>query len=220
MEQFEKAVSSFGTPSRVRCDFGGENNAVCLFMELFRGQGSGSAMRGRGTHNQRIERLWGDLWRGLVNVYHSLFTLLEEEGTIDVMNEKHMWALQYVYLPRINRDLDRFVSQWNHHKLRTARYQSPYQIFVRGSLEMQRRGLTAIQTIFGEDDTGPTEIEGAPNAAPQVPQSVVVVPDNTFALSEQHQERVQQINPLGGDRSSLGVDVLQEVLGFLALHYP
>ena len=88
MELFQSAISFYGTPSRVRCDHGGENNAVCLFMELFRGRGGGSAMRGRSTHNQRIERLWGDVWRGLANVYHSLFTLLEEDGTIDVTNVK------------------------------------------------------------------------------------------------------------------------------------
>ncbi len=74
-------------------------------------------MRGRSAHNQRIERLWGDVWRGTVNVYHSLFTLLEEDGLIDPTNEKHMWALHYVYLPRLNRDLNIFVNQWNHHRL-------------------------------------------------------------------------------------------------------
>lgn len=34
-------------------------------------------------------------------MYYSLFTILEEDGTIDVTNEQHMWALQYVYLPQI-----------------------------------------------------------------------------------------------------------------------
>ncbi len=59
MENFVKAVDQYGVPSRVRCDQGGENNAVCLFIEVFRGSARGSALRGRSTHNQRIERLWG-----------------------------------------------------------------------------------------------------------------------------------------------------------------
>lgn len=45
----------YGIPSRVRCDHGGENNAICLFMDVFRGSTQGSASRGRSTHNQRIE---------------------------------------------------------------------------------------------------------------------------------------------------------------------
>lgn len=138
--------------SRVRCDQGGGNNAVCLFVEVFRGSGRGSASRWRSTHNQRIERLWGDVWRGVVNVYHSLFTLLENDGVIDCNNEMHVRALHYIYLSQINRDLQLFVNQWNHHCLRTARYMSPYQFFVRGCPQLQAQNSTGIQRVFGADE--------------------------------------------------------------------
>ncbi|ROI15247.1 hypothetical protein DPX16_1400 [Anabarilius grahami] len=77
---FVEAIGQYGLPSRVRCDNGGENNAVCLFMNVFRGFTRGSALRGRSTHNQRIERLWRDVWRGISNTYYALFMLLESEG--------------------------------------------------------------------------------------------------------------------------------------------
>lgn len=122
MEQFVQVVDRFGVLSRVRCDHGGENNAVCLFMDIFRRPAQGSTLRGRSTHNQRTERLWRDVWNGLSNEYHSLFTLLEHDGILDCNNEMHLWALHYVYLPRINRDLRLFANQWNRHGLRTSRY--------------------------------------------------------------------------------------------------
>ncbi|XP_038554104.1 uncharacterized protein LOC119898821 isoform X1 [Micropterus salmoides] len=148
LDSFISAVIHYGIPSRVRTDRGGENSAVWLMMNIYRGFDRGSALRGRSTHNQRIERLWGDLWRGLTNVYYDLFHHLESEGIINVDSERDLWALHYVYLPRINRDLNDFTNQWNNHGLRTERHMSPLQIFVRGCLEQQGRPSTAMQDIF------------------------------------------------------------------------
>lgn len=89
---------------------------------------------------------------------------------LDIDNELHLWALHYVYIPRINRRLTAFSNQWNQHGLRTVRHQSPLQIVIRGCLTQQRRPTTAIQDIFssappragGEMDstTATTEMAG------------------------------------------------------------
>ncbi|CAB1314565.1 unnamed protein product [Coregonus sp. 'balchen'] len=110
-ESFEAAITSYRVPFRVRCDRGGENFRTCAFMEQFRGGERGSGLRGRSTHNQRIERLWGDVWHGVSNTYHDLFTFLETEQIIDINNDVHLWALHFGFLPRVNRDLAVFASQ-------------------------------------------------------------------------------------------------------------
>ncbi|KAF7701116.1 hypothetical protein HF521_002281 [Silurus meridionalis] len=149
MNCFLNAVARYGVPSRVRTAHGGENNDVYVMMNIFRGSERGSAIRGRSPHNQLIERLWGDMWQGLTNVYYILFQFLESKGIVDIDNEMHLWALHYVYLPKINRDLTAFIRQWNIHGLRTERHQTPMQIFVRGCLEQQGQRTTAMQEIFG-----------------------------------------------------------------------
>lgn len=62
---FKRGVLDFGLPSKVRSDKGGENVLVCAFMMAhpLRGENSNPFITGRSVHNQRIERLWRDVYR-------------------------------------------------------------------------------------------------------------------------------------------------------------
>ena len=51
------------------------------------------------------------------------------------MDDTQLFALHYVYQPRINLALREFRLQYNHHPLRTVQNQSPFQIFHEGVLQ-------------------------------------------------------------------------------------
>ncbi|XDV26349.1 hypothetical protein PO909_030093 [Leuciscus waleckii] len=159
LDAFLRAVSQFGLPSRVRSDKGGENIEVAHVMIQHRGENRNSHITGRSVHNQRIERLWQDVYTQVLDLFHMLFFHLEVTGLLNPDDEIHLFALHWAFLPQLQRQLNTFKEAWNLHRLRTENGCSPYQLWLQNREAAD--DLEAVDDDYGVDWDGPHAVEDA-----------------------------------------------------------
>ncbi|XP_034054342.1 uncharacterized protein LOC117534251 isoform X2 [Gymnodraco acuticeps] len=131
LRSFLEAANVYGVPSRVRSDKGGENVDVARYMVANRGENRNSHIAGRSVHNQRIERLWRDVYVGVLDLFYTMFFNLEREGLLNPDCEVHLYALHWCFVPHIQKHLQFFQQGWNCHRLSTEGNRSPLQLWTR-----------------------------------------------------------------------------------------
>ena len=133
-------------------------------------------------------------------LYKDVFDFLENNELLDSLNEVHLLALHYVYLPRINLSLVEFQRQWNHHGIRTANHQTPLTLRHANIQSGSDVPTNVNKTSYGIDFGGPfPEI---------ITDNNVVVPVSDIELTEDQFHFLQQnVDPLQEDGSN-GIDLI------------
>jgi hypothetical protein len=126
-----------------RCDRGVENYDVAMFMLTHptRGPDVNPVIVRKSVHNQRIERLWRDLFQGVTCTYYYLFHHLEDIRMLNPLDEIDLFVLHYVYLNVINHHIVEWVSAWNNHKMSSSHNMSPIQQWIKGFQHMSSSSI-------------------------------------------------------------------------------
>ena len=155
--------------------------------------------------------------RSVTTLYYRLFYFLEIQSLLDPLNEVHLFALSYIYLPRVNRALNVFTEGWNHHGIRTAHNHSPYQLFVSGMLQLHSSGNTALDFFSTVDNNYGIDLSDGLSLSEEnsviVPQSQLIIPDTIL------QNLKDQIDPLAYS-DNYGIELYEQTITFIeqALH--
>ena len=152
LDLFLDAVKRDGDrwPSRIRVDRGVENVLVCDAMIQYRGEGRASFIAGPSTHNQRIERLWREVYRCVCHLYYYTFYAMESSGILNVEDPIQLFALHTIFIPRVNNSLREFSEAFNNHAVSTEGNWTPYQIWMNGM--MHANNPLAHGDVDGEPD--------------------------------------------------------------------
>ena len=205
LEFFIKGTHDFGIPLRERGDHDVENVEVARFMVENRGDSQSSFIAGRSVHSVRMEELWREMNRVVIAFYKDIFHFLEDPFLLDSKYELDLFAIHYIYQPRINASLEQFVEQWNFHGIRTTGYHSPMALWHAGTLQsMDDAVLDCEPESYGIDfESSISEMNGDVD---------IVVPENQVQLTEQEMAvlRTHVPDPLEDDGNS-GFDLFISV---------
>ena len=143
---------------------GGENTLVQFMLH-----GPGCMITGRSVHNQRIERLWRDVFTQCTSYHYFLFYTLEDNGLLNHCSEADIFSLQFVFMEDIQQQLTQFKDGWNHHRMRTCHNRTPMQQWIMGLQEcsLSHPNDAAVNGLFvsdgndyGIDWDGPVNADG------------------------------------------------------------
>ena len=200
---FQNAVQKYGLPLKVRSDKGLENVHIADLM--LRSRGVNSMITGKSVHNQRIERLWRDVYIGVLSYHYSLFTFMEEEGILDPLNDNNIAALHYVFLPKINEKLQIWSEAWANHRVRTI-HTSPRHLWMSGQLQNPVGINTDVEDLTNYG------VEGVVQDVQDNEDTRPVMDPPPFSLDQDCIIRLQQCIPKQWQSDCYGIDLYNHAL--------
>ena len=186
-----------------------ENIDIARLMLAKYGTQNKPFITGLSVYNQRIERLWKDVKTYVVGHYCDLFFWIEESSLLDPLDQFHLYALEVIFTPRINRSLQSFVMQWNHHPMRMVKSKSLIQLWTTGLYE----NLCADTVVNSDPDINAAEygINGEGSMTELQTNNDVRIPELVVDIDH---IQISQRNPLSND-GNFGVNLYLAVLEYL-----
>ena len=109
-------VQQRSLPIFIRGDGGLENASIAKLINSV--SGTNHFISGRSVHNQRVERMWRDVFTNVIGYYKNHLETITAKYDIE-LTDNNIWIIQSLYLDGINEELRKFQLNWNSHSMRS-----------------------------------------------------------------------------------------------------
>ncbi|XP_052211890.1 uncharacterized protein LOC127830976 [Dreissena polymorpha] len=213
---FLQSVKAYGFPSRVRVDNGTEYGDIGRLMISVNGDGRGSFLTGPSVHNQRIERLWRDVFTKVLDTFYKLFHYMEERQLLNVNDKTHRWVLQYVFVPIIDRALRQWMETHNTHKIRTENNRTPNMMWFQSLVQGDIQRYTSVRNI--EQPPNEAVSDAIRDLQLSEDDTTYLVPRDPCPLSQHNFQQLQTTIAINRNSTSHGLDIFGDVMQFVLAH--
>ncbi|XP_029014862.1 uncharacterized protein LOC114860437 isoform X2 [Betta splendens] len=132
LKVFLDAADKHGFPSRVKGPQAAENLDIARCMFTARGCKRRSFISEKSANNPKTEQLWCEVSSKVLDDYSRVLNSLEGDGLLDPRSSTHLFCAQYVFLPRVQAELDTLTEEWNNHPHQTEHSCTPNQLWEAG----------------------------------------------------------------------------------------
>ncbi|XP_073724968.1 uncharacterized protein [Misgurnus anguillicaudatus] len=203
---FSQAVEKFGCPLTVQANHGGENVGVARLMFTVRGSDSNCFIADKSVHSHRLESLWRDLWIGVTSLFYHILHTLEEQDMLDLSSALQLFCCHFVFLPRLQANLDLFHERWDNHPLTTEQNLTPNQLWEIGQMK---------NPIAKSEEMTIPDIKREDRGSIEDKHTAINDPQFKGPISPEHMEQLrQQINPLQPSKYN-GMDIYMSTVQFV-----
>ena len=166
----------------------------------------------------RIERLWLDLFVKVASKYHGIFNHLEKYEILSLENDVHMFALHFVYLPRLQEDLRTWQRSHNHHPVRTENNRTPLQLYHESFIQHAETHYSSIQNALYMDSASRQEqvrVFREENDFPEPSDIKIQLTRVPSPLSDPQLSELRTTINVTRQSECNGIDIYEDVLNFI-----
>ncbi len=88
-------------------------------------------------------------------MFYQILHTLEEQDMLDLSSSLHLFCCHYVFLPRLQSNLNVFHEGWDNHPLRTEQNLSPTQLWEAGQMEHPIANPEVLKQLHKENNFNP-----------------------------------------------------------------